>query len=54
MKSRKVKLSAGEIAQLKADPRIKELYATMQTRPLNIVERIMLQQLVAEATAGTL
>ena len=54
MKSRKVKLSASAKAQLKRDPRIKELYATMQTRPLNIVEKIILQQLIAEASAGVL
>ena len=54
MKSRQITLSAAAKAQLKADPRIKELYATMQTRPLNIVEKIMLQQLIAEATAGVL
>ena len=54
MKSRQVKLSARALAQLKRDPRIKELYATMQTRPLNIVEKIILKQLVAEATAGVL
>ena len=49
-KSRKVKLSPRAIAQLKADPRIQELRLTMLERELNVLERIMLNQIVAEAT----
>lgn len=48
------KLTANEIAQLYADPRIKALYATAKVRPLNVLEKIILNQLIAEAMQGTL
>lgn len=54
MKSRLHKLTAKEKAQLKADPRIQELWRTYQERPLNIVEKLILKQLIAEAMAGAL
>ena len=52
MKTRLHTLTAGEKAQLKADPRIKELYKTAKVRPLNILEKIMLKQIVAEYSKG--
>ena len=54
MKSRKVKLSARAQKQLARDPRIKELYKTAQKRELNVLERIILNQLLKEAEAGVL
>ena len=54
MKSRLHKLTANEIAQLQKDTRIKALYATAKVRPLNVLEKIILNQLLAEARQGTL
>lgn len=54
MKCRSHKLTAGEIALLKRDPRIMELFKTAKLRPLNIVEIIILNQLFAEAKEGKL
>ena len=54
MKSRLHKLTANEKAQLKADPRIQELWRTYQERPLNLVEKVILAQLISEAKEGTL
>lgn len=45
-------LTEQQIAQLRKDPRIKELWATQQERELNVLEKIMLHQIVSEITSG--
>ena len=40
------------IKRMKRDPRLKELWATMQERPLNLLEQIMLKQIVGEYQNG--
>ena len=45
-------LTPEAIAQLKRDPRIKELYATIKERPLNLLEKIILKQIVSEVIAN--
>ena len=55
MKSSLHQLTAFEQKQLremKADPRLKELYKTAKVRPLNILEKIMLKQIIAEYSKG--
>ena len=45
-------LTDEQIAQLKRDPRVKELHATWLERPLNMLEKIMLKQIVSEVCSN--